>query len=308
MQKPKTMFCGKCGTQLSDTDKFCPRCGEKVLQIPEVNDVPANNQSNVKPEPVVFSETEGPSNPWKWVAITLIAVLVIGGGAYWIFNTMSKNTSKHFSVTTDSTQVTDIDSEDSQPEEISTNEEDLSASTFSQQTKAANARTVYYVVVASYDNKGEAESYVRNMPDGLESPVYKAFAKGKTVYRVCCGCYTNKAEAQSLVSLLANNYYMKSWIWQGNTNEECVYRPIGLSGNPVDISPSETYENEHYVYSSAYDGYVNIRSAASANSRILGALYNGGEGAFYLGQYGKWYKVNYNGIIGYCHKDHCLIK
>ena len=68
------------------------------------------------------------------------------------------------------------------------------------------------------------------------------------------------------------------------------------------------YENEHYVYSSAYDGYVNIRSSASAKSRILGALYNGGEGAFYLGQYGKWYKVNYNGIIGYCHKDHCYVE
>lgn len=68
------------------------------------------------------------------------------------------------------------------------------------------------------------------------------------------------------------------------------------------------YENEHYVYSSAYDGYVNIRSSASAKSRILGALYNGGEGAFYLGQYGKWYKVDYNGIIGYCHIDHCHIE
>ncbi len=302
------MFCGKCGTKLNDTDVFCPQCGEKVPQVSEVNDVPANNQSNVKPEPIVYSEAEENSNPWKWVAIALIAVLVIGGGAYWYFYMMPQNTSTHFSVTTDATQDSDADSEEPQPEEPSANEEELSASTFTPQTKTANTRTVYYVVVASYDNMGEAENYVQNMPDGLESPVYKAFAKGKTVYRVCCGCYTNKAEAQSLVSLLANNYYMKSWIWQGNTNEECVYRPIGLSGNPVDISPSETFENEHYVYSSAYDGYVNIRSAASANSRILGALYNGGEGAFYLGQYGKWYKVNYNGIIGYCHKDHCLIK
>ena len=55
-------------------------------------------------------------------------------------------------------------------------------------------------------------------------------------------------------------------------------------------------------YSTQSDAYI-----ASAKSRILGALYNGGEGAFYLGQYGKWYKVDYNGIIGYCHIDHCHI-
>lgn len=286
------MKCPYCGTVYNDDVQFCINCGKKLEpQVLEPTYYPASKSTSI----------------WIWVAIALIAVLLIGGGAYWYFH-MMPHTSKYFSVPTDSAQTSDADSEDSQTEEISTNEEKLSASTFSPQTKNTNARTVYYVVVASYDNKGEAESYVRNMPDGLESPVYKTFAKGKTVYRVCCGCYTNKAEAQSLVSLLANNYYMKSWIWQGNTNEECVYRPIGLSGNPVDISPSETYENEHYVYSSAYDGYVNIRSAASAKSRILGALYNGGEGAFYLGQYGKWYKVLYNGTTGYCHKDHCYIE
>lgn len=301
------MFCGKCGTKLNDTDKFCPQCGEKVLQVSDANDVPANNQSNVKPEPIVYSEEEASSSPWKWVAIALIALLLLGGGAYWYFYMMPLNTT-HFSVTTDAVQVSDADSEDNPSDENSAKEEELSAATFSQQANTTNARTVYYVVVASYDNMGEAENYVQYMPDGLESPVYKAFAKGKTVYRVCCGCYTNKGEAKSMVNLLANNYNMQSWIWQGDTSEECVYRPIGLSGNPVDITPNETYENEKYVYSSAYDGYVNIRSSASANSAIIGEMHNGGDGAIYLGKHGNWYKVNYYGTIGYCHKDHCYIE
>lgn len=68
------------------------------------------------------------------------------------------------------------------------------------------------------------------------------------------------------------------------------------------------YENEHYVYSSAYDGYVNIRSSASTKSAILGELHNGGDGATYLGKHGKWYKVNYNGVIGYCHSSQCYIE
>lgn len=42
----KNMFCGKCGTQLSDTDKFCPRCGEKVQPVSEEKEAPSNNQSN----------------------------------------------------------------------------------------------------------------------------------------------------------------------------------------------------------------------------------------------------------------------
>lgn len=48
MQKSKTMFCGKCGTQLSDTDKFCPRCGEKVIPIIVENEKPSVNQEEVQ--------------------------------------------------------------------------------------------------------------------------------------------------------------------------------------------------------------------------------------------------------------------
>lgn len=42
------MFCGKCGTQLSDTDKFCPRCGEKVIPVIVENEKPSINQEEVR--------------------------------------------------------------------------------------------------------------------------------------------------------------------------------------------------------------------------------------------------------------------
>lgn len=49
------MFCGKCGTQLSDTDKFCPRCGEKVIPVIVEKEKPSINQEEVQ-------KTENPTS------------------------------------------------------------------------------------------------------------------------------------------------------------------------------------------------------------------------------------------------------
>ena len=53
------------------------------------------------------------------------------------------------------------------------------------------------------------------------------------------------------------------------------------------------------VYSNAYDGYVDIREAASLESLVLGQLHNGPEGAEVVGVEGEWTKVYINGIVGY---------
>lgn len=53
------------------------------------------------------------------------------------------------------------------------------------------------------------------------------------------------------------------------------------------------------------DGWVNIRQGASANTAILTRLYEDGSTAVVIGRSGNWLKVNYNGTIGYIHKDHC---
>lgn len=53
------------------------------------------------------------------------------------------------------------------------------------------------------------------------------------------------------------------------------------------------------VYSNAYDGYVDIREAATVESIVLGQLHNGPEGAELLGIEGEWTKVLFNGVVGY---------
>ena len=53
------------------------------------------------------------------------------------------------------------------------------------------------------------------------------------------------------------------------------------------------------VYSNCYDGYLNVRSAPSSKSTIVGTLRNGPEGAELLGVEGSWSKVRVNGVVGY---------
>ncbi len=53
------MFCGKCGQKNIDQAKFCQRCGNKLIQIPQpVNQQPANQQP-VNQQPV----NQQPANP-----------------------------------------------------------------------------------------------------------------------------------------------------------------------------------------------------------------------------------------------------
>lgn len=57
----------------------------------------------------------------------------------------------------------------------------------------------------------------------------------------------------------------------------------------------DTYE---VVEADSYDGFVSIRAEKSSKSRELGRLPNG-EFADFLEYDGEWYKINYEGIIGY---------
>ena len=53
------------------------------------------------------------------------------------------------------------------------------------------------------------------------------------------------------------------------------------------------------AYSNAYDGYTNIREAATNKSAVLAKLHNGPKGAEILGVEGDWTKVNLDGVVGY---------
>ncbi|MBR5595333.1 MAG: SH3 domain-containing protein [Alistipes sp.] len=70
----------------------------------------------------------------------------------------------------------------------------------------------------------------------------------------------------------------------------------------VEVAEAEEVVEEPSVpmaYSNAYDGYTNIREAATAKSAVLAKLHNGPKGAEILGVEGSWTKVNLDGVVGY---------
>lgn len=63
---------------------------------------------------------------------------------------------------------------------------------------------------------------------------------------------------------------------------------------------------DEYIYSNAYDGYVNIRQQASTKSSILGVLPNGNYPAEFIEvayNNKNWYYIYYKGIYGYVAKS-----
>lgn len=53
------------------------------------------------------------------------------------------------------------------------------------------------------------------------------------------------------------------------------------------------------VYSVASDGYVNVRQAPSARSKVIGVLATGRKGAVLLSSKGTWWKVRVDDVTGY---------
>ncbi len=63
-----------------------------------------------------------------------------------------------------------------------------------------------------------------------------------------------------------------------------------------------------WVYSTASDGYVNIREMPVVGSNILGRIKTGGRGAAYLGSTGMWHRVEMNGVEGYVDSRYCQVE
>lgn len=83
-------------------------------------------------------------------------------------------------------------------------------------------------------------------------------------------------------------------------------KPAAAPAAPTQAAPAPAAPAvERRVVCHDPDGWVNIRQGASANSAILDRLYEDGSTAVVIGRSGNWLKVNYNGTIGYIHKDHC---
>ena len=60
-----------------------------------------------------------------------------------------------------------------------------------------------------------------------------------------------------------------------------------------------------YRDGSSSDGYVAVRSAANSSSAEIGRLYSGDYTDF-VGNAGRWYKVRYDGMIGYVYAKYAM--
>lgn len=70
-------FCSKCGTQLSDGDNFCPRCGSPT----DISNVPDEVKEELKKEsqPIIIWDEKKDSSLSKYL-VWLFLVLLMGGG------------------------------------------------------------------------------------------------------------------------------------------------------------------------------------------------------------------------------------
>lgn len=80
-------------------------------------------------------------------------------------------------------------------------------------------------------------------------------------------------------------------IWAGNEN-----------GSPDPEMSAQSSGTR--LYSNSYDGYTNIRNAPSSKGQILGRLNNGDDFVVLISMVDNWCKVNYNGNVGYVHRNY----
>ena len=64
-------------------------------------------------------------------------------------------------------------------------------------------------------------------------------------------------------------------------------------------TPPEPPKEVKFVYSCAYDGFVNMHETPSYDGANVGKFLNGPEGAILLEDLGDWTKIDVNGVVGY---------
>ena len=87
----------------------------------------------------------------------------------------------------------------------------------------------------------------------------------------------------------------------GSTNNNSTNNGNNAS-NESNNSSENVINKTGYVYNVSSGG-LNVRSAASTSSTILGTLYSGNS-VNIIGESGSWYKITYNSSTAYVHKDY----
>lgn len=79
-------------------------------------------------------------------------------------------------------------------------------------------------------------------------------------------------------------------------NREDYKNENGVKSN---VEANSSRESTQYVYSCAYDGFVNMRATASYSAPKVGEFRNGPEGAILLEEEGDWIRIDVNGLVGF---------
>lgn len=93
----------------------------------------------------------------------------------------------------------------------------------------SSAQKVYYVVLGSFSTLESAHIYNNNLPDGMESWIYKCTSNGKTVYRVCFSCFSTRQKAQEQINWFHSydvSWFTDAWIWESDGLGNCVFCPV----------------------------------------------------------------------------------
>lgn len=79
-------------------------------------------------------------------------------------------------------------------------------------------------------------------------------------------------------------------------NREDYKNEKGVNSN---VETNSSRESTQYVYSCAYDGFVNMRATASYSAPKVGEFRNGPEGAILLEEEEDWVKIDVHGLVGF---------
>ena len=116
-----------------------------------------------------------------------------------------------------------------------TNSKGTAGKTASNTAKPAanNTGNVYYVVVASMSSLENAKKWYYNASDIFShAPVYKVVSGDKTSYRICSSCHKSKEKASEKARAIRDLGF-NVWVWESPGLGQCVYLPVGTSGNKV---------------------------------------------------------------------------
>ena len=86
------MYCSNCGNKLGDTDKFCERCGNRIINdVPPISSTPVIiNSATNNPQPEIKPTKKIDINKILIISIIAVSVFILGGLVYALSQTNSK--------------------------------------------------------------------------------------------------------------------------------------------------------------------------------------------------------------------------